>query len=151
FFVPGNGRNLQTRVAARIKHCAAELKADGHFAICEAVKVFGRSNVEIEGAGHGDIRYSRSFEGRHDDAGVSPQKMFQSLTPTPRLVKKIAQPFLIFRSVFAAGDFKLNLASQRHRVNHLFWIRICEPKLESKQRRGGMSNHLGALDLEAQI
>ena len=82
---------------------------------------------------------------------MGPQKIAQGLAPAAGLAKQIEQPLLILRRVFAAGDFQLDLAAQRDRVNRLFRIGVGQAEFEGQQRRRRISDNLGSLDLKAQI
>src|SRR5579872_1786098 len=111
FLIPRDGRYLQCSAAIRIKNRAAEQKTEWYVSIGQAMKVFCRGHIEIEGAGYGKVNRGTVLKRGSDNAGVSPEHGFQSLTPAFGVAKEIAQLLLIFGTILPLCDLKLNLAA----------------------------------------
>jgi len=113
-----------------IKHRSREQETERHFAVAEAMKVFSRRHVEIEGAWHRNIHDAGVFESGCHHAGVSPKHCLQSLAPAFGLAKEVPQMILLFVRVFAFCDLKLDLAAQCNRMDNFSGNGIAQTQLE---------------------
>ncbi len=80
-FLPGDLADLKKTIFGRVEDRAAEQEAERDFAVFECVKVLGRGHIEVERAGDGEVDDGTAGKRRDDDAGVSPERAPERLTP----------------------------------------------------------------------
>src|SRR5262249_40351070 len=128
---PRNRCDLQTIVRIGVEHRPAEQELQRNLARAEAIKILGDRDVEIECAMDRKLGKCASRKARHDNADMRPQESPKSLAPALRLAKEIAHRCLFLCRITASRYIDLDLAAQRHGMNHLSAIRIRNAKLQT--------------------
>src|SRR5579859_4014326 len=89
-FFPRNRRHLHRFVFGGIKDGAAEHQAQMHISVTETVKILGRTDVEVKGAGDRKVHRRLPLKRRNVYIDMSPEQVAQRLTPTVGLAEEVA-------------------------------------------------------------
>src|SRR5579862_4424223 len=121
FFFPRDRRYLELFIAVRIKYRATEQEIQGQIAFAQAVEVFCRPHIEVEGAWDLKLHDGLFFKSGNNHNRIRPEHVLQGLAPAAWLAKKVEKLGLLFGGVAATGDLDLNLRAENNGMNRRLW------------------------------
>src|SRR6267142_264816 len=83
------------------------------------MEVLGRGDLEIIGAGDGELGARASAESHHDGGGVRPEERLHRVAPARGFAEELDQVSLLFRRVVPPVGLDADLAAERDALDEL--------------------------------